>query len=115
MIKELTIEHLVHKNSPRIFLRFEKDAEAIQLVRNKLGAMWSNTKKAWHISPRENYYELLSSCFNPFGVKLHIKENTGGQIKQNEKIQVSNVISIHLSKEVIEKLGEFEFWMKSRR
>jgi len=37
-IKELTIEHLVHKNSPRIFLKFEKDAEAIQFVRNKLGA-----------------------------------------------------------------------------
>ena len=74
MIKELTIEHLVHKENPRVFLRFEKDAEAGNLVRNFLNGKWSATQCAWHIAYEDRVFEKVCDLFYKYDVRVFLKK-----------------------------------------
>lgn len=49
MIKELTIEHIKHKDEQRVFLRFKRDKEAADLINKFFKNKWSATHTAWHI------------------------------------------------------------------
>ncbi len=116
MIKELTIEHLIHKDKPRVFLRFENNTEASGLVRNLLGGEWSFTQRAWHIAYEENIFEKVCDLFYKYQVRVFLKNeytphNTSQKI--GEKKPVAPLPS--LSEEASEKLNEFDMWMKSRR
>jgi integrase/recombinase XerD len=116
MIKELTIEHLIHKDKPRVFLRFENNTEASGLVRNLLGGEWSFTQRAWHIAYEENIFEKVCDLFYKYQVRVFLKnEYTPHNASQKigEKKPVAPLPS--LSEEASEKLKEFDMWMKSRR
>ena len=116
MIKELTIEHLIHKDKPRVFLRFENNTEASGLIRNLLGGEWSFTQRAWHIAYEENVFEKVCDLFYKYQVRVFLKnEYTPNNTSQKigEKKTVAPLPS--LSEEASEKLKEFDMWMKSRR
>ena len=116
MIKELTLEHLIHKDKPRVFLRFENNTEASGLVRNLLGGEWSFTQRAWHIAYEENVFEKVCDLFYKYQVRVFLKnEYTPNNTFQKigEKKPVAPLLS--LSQEATEKLKEFDMWMKSRR
>lgn len=117
MIKELTIEHLIHRDHPRVFLRFENDAEATALVRNELKAQWSATQKAWHVGYEERVFEKVCDVFFKYNVRVFKKNDykdykTIPQQKNDPKI-VAGLPP--LSAEAQGKLKEFENWMNVRR
>lgn len=117
MIKELTIEHLIHKDCPRVLLRFEYDVEATNLVRNSLKAQWSATHRAWHVAYEEKVFEKICDLFFKFQVRVYKKNEYAEnylkpKIQKTHKQQVAEKLP---SQDVISKLKEYEYWMKSKR
>ncbi|MES2764218.1 MAG: site-specific tyrosine recombinase/integron integrase [Bacteroidota bacterium] len=116
MIKELIIEHLIHKNKPRVFLRFENNTEASGLVRNLLGGEWSFTQKAWHIAYEDKVFEKVCDLFYKYHVRVFLKNQYDPNYISRKPEEKKSTPSLHtLSEEATEKLKEFDMWMKSRR
>ncbi len=117
MVKEIIIEHLIHREEQRVFLRFDLDNETSAMVKNLLHGRWSATQCAWHIAYGENYYDVLLHYFKPYGVRLLVR-NTMAPIAHTppQKPVKKDVGGLgNLSSEAQIKIKEFEFWMKSRR
>lgn len=117
MIKELTIEHIIHRDDARVFLRFAKDEEAGNLVRNLLNGKWSATHGAWHIAYEERVFEKVCDLFWKYNVKVFKKnEYTSNEtIKQVNNVRPVALPSNELTTETQNKLKEFEYWMSARR
>lgn len=117
MIKELIIEHIIHKKSPRVFLRFEKDAEAGNLVRNLLNGKWSATQCAWHIAYEEQVFEKICAIFSKYNVRVFKKNEYRDCMSIPQQKHDPKIVAglPPLSIEAQEKLKEFELWMKTRR
>jgi integrase/recombinase XerD len=116
MIKELTIEHLIHKDKPRVFLRFENNTEASGLVRNLLGGEWSATQKAWHIAYEDKVFEKVCDLFYKYQVRVFLKNEYAPNYKAQKIEDKKSILPLpSLSQEAAEKLKEFDMWMKSRR
>lgn len=116
MVKEIIIEHLMHREEQRVFLRFEPNNETSGIVRNFLNGKWSATQRAWHIAFTENYYDTLHYFFGPYNVRLFLKSKpvvVQNGLKNSPNEQVNNHVG--LSHETEAKVDEFRFWMKSRR
>lgn len=117
MIKELTIEHLVHRDKPRVFLRFERNAEAGNLVRNFLHGQWSATQGAWHIAYEENIFEKICDLFFKYNVRV-FQKNTydANYIKPLPVVaKQENILPVSINQTTSIKIEEFESFLKSRR
>ena len=117
MIKELTIEHVIHKNNPRVFLRFENDNQATSLVRNELKAQWSSTQRAWHIAYHEKVFENVCDLFFKYHVRVFKKNEYHADFIKPQQTALKNTIS-HLQTPCVDSLNKivaFENWMHSRR
>lgn len=117
MIKELTIEHVIHKNNPRVFLRFENDNQATSLVRNELKAQWSSTQRAWHIAYHEKVFENVCDLFFKYHVRVFKKNEYHADFIKPQQTALTNTIS-HLQnpcEDSLNKIVAFENWMYSRR
>ncbi|CAG0970337.1 Tyrosine recombinase XerD [Flavobacteriales bacterium] len=108
-----------HKNEPRILLFFPKDKELIQLVKKFKDARWSSTLRAWHI-PQKEY--SVSDVFTLFKGKAWIdySEVTNAHQKLNAVIKPEVFTSDtlkneELSKEALDKIEKFRFWLRSKR
>jgi integrase/recombinase XerD len=116
MIKELTIEHLTHRDAPRVFLRFENDQEASNLVRNFLNGYWSSSQKAWHIAYEERVFEKVCDIFDKYNVRVFLKNKFEDTPTLPKKVtENKSALLPALSEEAIIKTKEFEQWMKVRR
>ncbi len=117
MIKELTIEHLLHRDKPRVFLRFENDAEATALVRKHFNAQWSATQKAWHVAYNEKIFESICELFFKYYVKVYKKNEYPADYIAPKKTQVNK--QHHQLPELNEAgkkhIVQFESWMIARR
>jgi len=107
------MQHALHENSPRLFLKFPYDSEAIHLIKTLPDAKWSNSKRAWHVLYKE---ELPAGIINLFALK-GIKVNyVNGKLpvqkpvppKTNSRLDV-------LSGDAEQKIKSFRNWMRSRR
>ena len=45
MVKQLFIEHGLHNNRVKVFMKFDYDAKAIELIKTLPGVKWSQTEK----------------------------------------------------------------------
>ena len=117
MIKELTIEHIIHKEDARVFLRFVKDEEACILVKKLLNGKWSATHGAWHIAYEERVFEKVCDLFFKYNVRVFKKnEYTSNEtIKQINNARPVALPGNELSAETQNKLKEFKYWMSARR
>ncbi|MES2566282.1 MAG: site-specific tyrosine recombinase/integron integrase [Bacteroidota bacterium] len=117
MIKELTIEHLIHHDKPRVFLRFENDAEAGNLVRNFLNGKWSFSQCAWHVAYEETIFEKICDVFFRYQVKVYKKNQFDeSYIKPSPPSEKkASLAQFILCPETADKLLEFESWLKSKR
>ncbi len=48
-MQTIIVEKVVHKDEPRLLLKFEKDQNLIELVRKITNCRWSQTRNAWHV------------------------------------------------------------------
>jgi integrase/recombinase XerD len=117
MIRELIIEHLVHRDKPRVFLRFENDSDASAVVRNELNGQWSATQKAWHIAYEEGIFEKVCDIFYKYHVNIYKKNEYPSDYKKpvSEK-QKNNERNLGLpGEDSLRRIIEFENWLRSRR
>jgi integrase/recombinase XerD len=100
-----------------VFLRFEKDAEAGNLVRNLLNGKWSATHCAWHISYEERVFEKVCDLFYKYDVRVYLKNEYQDRTSVSHQKYPLTTASVlpPLSTEAIAKLKEFDMWMKARR
>lgn len=117
MIKELTIEHLIHRDKPRVFLRFDNDAEATALVRKHFNAQWSATQKAWHVAYNEKIFENICELFFKYYVQVYKKNEYPADYVAHKKIQVNKYHHqlLSLTESSQKHVEQFESWMIARR
>lgn len=117
MIKELTIEHLIHRDKPRVFLRFENDAEAIKLVRQHFNAQWSASQKAWHVAYSEKVFENICELFFKYYVRVYKKNEYPADYVVPKKVHThKHEHQLPALSEASQKhITQFESWMIARR
>ena len=120
MIKEVTIEHLLHRTQARVFMRFENDAEATQLVKNNLQAQWSATQRAWHVPYDGGMLERICKLFAPYGVRVFQKNKYQAVAEVAEKprpldLKKPTDALPDLNQTQKEKIKQFKYWLQSKR
>jgi len=117
MIKDLIIEHIIHRDKPRVFLRFDNDAEAMALVRNELKAQWSATQRAWHIAYHEKVFESVCDLFFKYNVRVLKKNEYQADYIKPQHAPIKNIIIQQETPHAdsLNKIKDFESWMHSRR
>ncbi len=107
------MEHGLYENSPRLFLKFPYDSEAINLIKTLPQAKWSKSKKAWHVLYKQDLPVGIINLFALKGIKVNYV---------NEKIPLQNPIppKANVQLEVLrgdseQKIKAFKNWLRSRR
>lgn len=116
MINEIVIEHALHKNRKQVFLRFDYDREAIDIVKTLADTKWSHTHKAWHMSLYPEAITQIKNAFEPKGVMVK-QLNEADEVKRPKPLNVKKPSDAlpHLSDENNVKLKQFKQWMQSKR
>ena len=103
----ITVEGIVHRDEPRLLLKFQKDQTLIRLVRSIPNCKWSKTLAAWHV--------LDNPASKADLVKLTAKEITihwGNQPSQTAMVITKRQIS---SIQIADNLTLFRQYMEQRR
>jgi integrase/recombinase XerD len=115
MSNEIIMEHGLHKNKIRLFLKFDYDEYLAQVVKALPDALWSQTKKAWHIPYHVEMPDKLKLFFTEQGIQL----NYINEFMELPRLPLANprpgealpgLTAIHIA-----KLKVFLDWMRSRR
>lgn len=115
MTKEIIMEHGLHNNSTRLFLKFGYDQKLSELVKTLPGCKWSQTKKAWHIPYDMEMPDRLALFFTEHGVKLtYVNEFLELPVRASAKPKPNEALP-GVNAEHVEKLKVFMQWMRSRR
>ena len=120
MVKEIIIEHLLHKTQARVFMRFDNDTEATQLIKNNLQVQWSATQRAWHVAYDDGMLERICKLFEPYRVSVFKKNSYQVVAEVAEKPSALNLKKPtdalpDLNQTQIEKIKQFKYWLKSKR
>jgi integrase/recombinase XerD len=115
MITEIQMTQALHKNKARLFLKFDYDAQIIDLVKTLPDAKWSSSNKCWHIRRNDDTPTLVINFFALKGIKvIHVNEKE--TMPRPEVFSKKPIDELELlSKETTEKLKLFKNWMRSRR
>ena len=114
-MKEVEMEHGLHKNSIRLFLKFSYDQKLIELVKTLHGAKWSHSKRVWHIPYDLEMPDKLKFLFNEHGAELnYVNEFMELPKLQSLKAKPNDALP-EASAEHVEKLKAMMSWMRSRR
>jgi hypothetical protein len=70
MVKELFIEHGLHNNRIKVFMKFDYDIKAIELVKTLPGVKWSHIHKSWHIGYHPEAQNEIRHAFKNTGVYI---------------------------------------------
>ena len=119
MVKEITIEHAVHDNRMRLFMKFDYDLATIELVKTIADAKWSHSKKSWHISFYPEALNLIKNTFYGKGVSLNII-NAYEDVIEPQQVQPSEIKKPtnalpDLNTSQKEKIKQFKYWLQSKR
>jgi hypothetical protein len=82
MVKELFIEHGLHNNRRKLFMKFEYDENAIALVKTLPGVKWSQTSKSWHIGYHPEALNTIKETFKNTGVYIQTLNDFNDAEKQ---------------------------------
>ena len=72
MVKEITIEHALHNNRMKLFLKFDYDRETIDLVKKMANSKWSQTHKSWYMSYYNGSIALIKNNLGPNGITINM-------------------------------------------
>ena len=116
MIKELYIEHGLHNNRMKLFMKFEYDAKAIELVKTLPGVKWSQTEKKWHIGYHPEALNSIRNTFKNTGVYIQTLNDINDVVKPRPtEIKKPSDALFDLNKTQKEKITEFKHWLQSKR
>lgn len=116
MIKELYIEHGLHNNRMKLFMKFDYDTKAIELVKTLPGVKWSQTEKKWHIGYHPEALNSIKNTFKNTGVYIQTLNDVNDVVKPRPiEIRKPSDALPDLNKVQKEKITEFKNWMQSKR
>lgn len=116
MVKEITIEHALHNNRMKLFLKFDYDRETIELVKKMADAKWSYTHKSWHMNYYNEAMALIKNNFGSKGITLNMLNEYDDVIRPkpiNSKKPSDSLPD--LDKAQKDKIKQFNYWLKSKR
>lgn len=115
MTTKIEMEHGLHDNTVRLFLKFPYDDAVISIVKTISRAKWSHSKKAWHVPYYLNAPEHITQLFKSKGIiidYININEQVPRPITENKK--PNDQLDV-LDAEALAKLKAFGNWMRSKR
>jgi integrase/recombinase XerD len=116
MVKELYIEHGLHHNRMKLFMKFEYDAKAIELVKTLPGVKWSQTEKKWHIGYHPEALNTIRQTFKHTGVYIQTLNDYNDVVRPRPtEVKKPADALPDLNKTQKEKITEFENYLLSKR
>lgn len=115
MVKEIIMEHGLHENRVRLFLKFGYDPKLIEFVKTMSGAKWSHSKKLWHIPYAIEMPDKLKVLFAERGVALnYVNEFFELPVTTSLKPKPSKFLPGSSAEHLLE-IKILINWMRSRR
>jgi len=114
-MKNIEMEHGLHKNSIRLFLKFSYDQKLVELVKNLHGAKWSQSKRVWHVPYDIEMPDKLKLLFNEHGAELNYVNEFMELPKLESVTSKANEALPEANAEHLDKLKAMMGWMRSRR
>jgi integrase/recombinase XerD len=116
MVKELTIEHALHNNRMKLFLKFDYDRETIELVKKMADAKWSHTHKSWYMSYYNGSIALIKNNLGPNGITINMLNEYDDviRLKPINSKKPSDALP-DLDKVQKDKIKQFKYWLQSKR
>jgi integrase/recombinase XerD len=116
MVKELFIEYGLHNNRVKVFMKFEYDAKAIELIKTLPGVKWSQTEKKWHIGYHPEALNNIRNTFKNTGVYIQTLNDINDVVKPRPtEIRKPSDTLPDLNKIQKEKIDQFKYWLQSKR
>ncbi len=116
MVKELFIEHGLYNNRLKVFMKFDYDAKAIELVKTLPGVKWSQTEKKWHIGYHPEALNNIRNTFKNTGVYIQTLNDINDVVKPRPtEIKKPSDALPDLNKPQKEKVDQFRNWLRSKR
>jgi len=81
MVKQLYIEHGLHNNRVKVFMKFDYDTKAIELVKTLPGVKWSQAEKRWHIGYHPEAQNTIRNTFKNTGVYIQTLNDYNDVVK----------------------------------
>lgn len=119
MMEKVTLEKINHKGEERIAVRFAKNQNLHTLIRKVNGALWSATKKTWHIPYSNQAYKKLKDLFkdnaeitlvNPITKALQSKE-----ISVIQRGEITRHIKLKITPDKQKSVNKFKAYLQNRR
>ena len=116
MVKEITIEHALHNNRMKLFLKFDYDRETIELVKKMANAKWSQTHKSWYMSYYNGSIALIKNNLGPNGITINMLNEFDDviRLKPIDSKKPSDALP-DLDKVQKDKIKQFKYWLQSKR
>jgi integrase/recombinase XerD len=114
MVKEITVEHVLHNNGIKLFLKFDYDSQTIELAKTLTGIKWSHSHKGWYLGYHPDMVSLVQRTFAAKGIQLKFV-NTLDDVKQPEPDKKHGPALPDLNKVQTEKIAQYRNWLTSKR
>ena len=116
MVKELFIEHGLHNNRMKLFMKFDYDIKTIELVKTLPGVKWSQTEKKWHIGYHPEAQNAIRNAFKNTGVYIQTLNEITDVVKPRPiEIKKPSDALPDLNKTQKQKVDQFKHWLQSKR
>jgi integrase/recombinase XerD len=124
-MKTIVVKRALHKGHSRLFVLFDYDTELISIIKQIIGATWSQTRKSWHVEDTDENLQKIISLYSGIA-EINYTEVIMGNGKAEQQINdKKNELGFNnpTNKEVFLKLHEtkqaeiakFKEWMKQKR
>ncbi len=116
MEKLVTIEHLWHDEKPRVFIKFKYNQVVINSLKKELSATWSNKQRGWYINDTLNAEESIITCLQNLGINYEVVNTYQPLNAPVIKVPLKPADTLlHLTEGKLKKIGQYKFWLKSKR
>ena len=112
----VTLERLWHKEIECLAIKFKKDDDLVQLLRQLPGGRWSKTHIAWLYNYSQATVNEICKLLNTLTTQIIFK-NDLRETAQLKTVKISQPLNnlAGLSEEALKKVKELENWMHSKR
>ena len=85
MVKQLFIEHGLHNNRMKLFLKFDYDVKAIELVKTLPSVKWDHSRKGWYIGYHPEAQTIVRNTFKHTGIYIQTLNDVNDILKDNKQ------------------------------
>jgi integrase/recombinase XerD len=116
MVDTIYIEHAIHNNRMKLFIKFEYDVQTIQLAKTLPGVKWSHSHKGWYIGYHNEAISLIKDTFTAKGIEVTILNELQAAEKKNPEAPVKPADLLPaLTEDLFHKTVDFKEWLTSKR